>query len=334
MLNLLHNLIEQAKVAIIQSNSIDDLESVRIIFLGKNGYINQQLKKLNSVPPNDKPKLGAAINHAKQNISDLLKKYKKKLESDLIEKSLNVNELDVTLPGRSSDIGSFHPLTNTIKRIKKFFKCLGFVEIHGPEIENSYFNFDALNVPLNHPSRNKHDTFWFDSTNLLRTHTSGIQIRTLTNNTLPIRVISIGKVYRKDYDKHHTPMFHQIEGFMVDSNINLSNLKKILYDFLYNFFEKNIILRFRPSYFPFTNPSAEIDMMITTAQQCNKKKWLEILGCGMIHPEVLRNVGINPEEFSGLAFGIGIERLAMLLYHINDIRVFFENDLQFLNQFQ
>lgn len=332
-LDLLHDLIKQAKIAIKKSNNIADLESIRVIFLGKNGYVNQHVKKLSSIKANDRPKLGAAINYVKQNIINLIEKQKKKIELDILVKSLNLNEFDVTLPGRLSEIGTFHPITNTISRIKTFFNCLGFIEIYGPEIENSYFNFDALNIPINHPSRGKRDTFWFDSKNLLRTHTSGIQIRTLTNITLPIRVISVGRVYRKDYDKYHTPMFHQIEGFIVDSNINLSNLKKILYDFLYSFFGKDIILRFRPSYFPFTNPSAEIDIMITADQKFNKN-WLEILGCGMMHPAVLRNVGINPEKFSGLAFGIGIERLTMLVYNINDIRVFFENDLQFLNQFQ
>lgn len=332
-LDLLYDLIEQAKVAIEKSDSIDALESVRVKFLGKNGYINQQFKRLESIESYNKPKLGAAINLTKQNINNLLDLKKKKLELSIIEKSLNMNELDVTLPGRLSEIGTLHPITSTIACIKSFFNYLGFIEVYGPEIEDNYFNFDALNIPINHPARNKNDTFWFDSKHLLRTHTSGIQIRTLAKVTPPIRALSVGKVYRKDYDKCHTPMFHQMEGFVVDSDINLGNLKKILFDFLYDFFGKDIILRFRPSYFPFTNPSAEIDIMITENQKCNQN-WLEVLGCGMIHPTVLRNVSIDPEKFSGLAFGIGIERLTMLFHNITDIRVFFENDLQFLNQFQ
>lgn len=331
-LNLIYDLVKKATIAITQSNNIKDLELIRIAFLGKNGYINKQFKKLNAIELHDKPKIGAALNQAKQNIYTLLKTQKKKIELNTIENELNIEELDVTLPGRLSEIGSFHPITEAIERIRSFFFRLGFIEVSGSEIEDSYYNFDALNIPINHPSRNEHDTFWFDSKHLLRTHTSGVQIRTLNNTTLPIRAISIGKVYRKDYDKYHTPMFHQIEGFVVDYDINLGNLKKILYDFLYNFFGQNITLRFRPSYFPFTTPSAEIDIMIKT-EKLFHKYWIEVLGCGMIHPEVLCNVNINPERFSGLAFGIGIERLIMLSYQISDIRIFFENDLQFLNQF-
>lgn len=335
LLDSLYNLIEQAKIAIEKSGNITDLELVRVTFLGKNGYVNQQFKALHTIELHARPKFGAAINNIKRNISNLLEKHKKKLELNIIKTSLNIDALDVTLPGRLSEIGSMHPITNTIERIKKFFNFLGFIEVQGPEIEDSYFNFDALNIPINHPSRSQTDTFWFDAKYLLRTHTSGIQIRTLTNIKLPTRVISVGKVYRKDYDKYHTPMFHQIEGFVIDVNINLSHLKKILYDFLYNFFGANIILRFRPSYFPFTNPSAEIDIMTTSTidNQHIDRNWLEVLGCGMIHPKILHNVNIDAEKFSGLAFGIGIERLTMLLYKITDIRVFFENDLQFLNQF-
>lgn len=331
-LNTLRNLITQAQTAVMQANNINDLESIRIAFLGKHGYINQQIKILHIISFKDKLQLGTMINQVKQEIYQLFVERKKKLELEIIEQLLNVNALDVTLPGYCTEIGTFHPITSTIKRIKMFFNSLGFQEAHGPEIEDYYFNFDALNVPINHPSRNERDTFWFDSKYLLRTHTSGVQIRIMMETTLPIRSISIGRVYRKDYDKSHTPMFHQIEGIVVDSNLNLSNLKKILYDFLNDFFGKNIILRFRPSYFPFTEPSAEIDMMVMKTQN-NKKNWLELLGCGMIHPSVLHNVGIDSNEFSGLAFGIGIERLTMLLYQISDIRVFFENDLQFLNQF-
>lgn len=332
LLHKLLDLVTQAESAIMQTNNIADLESIRIIFLGKNGYINQNIKVLNTLKNIQKAKLGITINHAKQKINHFLNARKQQLESKIIENLLKKDTIDVTLPGYRSELGTFHPISNVIKRIKKFFDHSGFIEINGPEIDDNYFNFDALNIPMYHPSRNKQDTFWFDSTYLLRTHTSGMQIRIMSESIPPIRFISIGRVYRKDYDKHHTPMFHQIEGIIVDNHLSLSNLKKILYDFLNYFFEKKITLRFRSSYFPFTEPSAEIDIMVET--QHHEKIWLELLGCGMIHPSVLYNVGIDSNKFSGLAFGIGIERLAMLSYQISDIRIFFENDLQFLSQFK
>lgn len=334
IVNFFDDVVQKAKVAFMRSNKINELESIRNEFLGKNGYINQQLKKINVIEKSVRSKLGVSINQAKKDIYSLFLAQKKKIEFKIVETSLNSEILDITLPGRSSEVGSFHPITCSINRIKKFFSNLGFSEVYGPEIESSYFNFDALNIPDNHPSRNKHDTFWFDSNRLLRTHTSGVQIRSMTSIDVPIRIISIGKVYRKDYDKNHTPMFHQIEGLMVDKNVNFMSLKKILYDFLYYFFEKNITLRFRPSYFPFTEPSAEIDMMnIQNMKTKSKIKWVELLGCGMVHPIVLNNVGINTKKYSGFAWGIGVERLTMLLYHIMDMRDFFENDLQFLKQF-
>lgn len=332
----LSDLIVKAKDSINKSNNINDLNFVRAQFLGKNGYVSKQIKILNSLSSKVKPQFGVLINQIKKEINELFIKRKKELELLVTEKLLNTDILDITLPGFNSEIGSLHPITIVIKRIKYFFHHLGFMEAHGPEIENSYFNFDALNIPLDHPSRNKHDTFWINSDQLLRTHTSGVQIRTLSNSkNFPIRVISIGRVYRKDYDKNHTPMFHQVEGIIVGSNLNFGNLKKMLYDFLTYFFDRKITLRFRPSYFPFTEPSAEIDVEIFDKKNDNyKKKWIEILGCGIIHPVVLKNVDINSDKYSGLAFGIGIERLAMLLYEISDIRIFFENDLQFLNQFR
>ncbi|CAD83422.1 phenylalanyl-tRNA synthetase alpha chain [Candidatus Blochmanniella floridana] len=331
---LLINLVKQAKLSLEQSNTIQDVESIRIQFLGKHGYINQQLKKINSLNWDNKSKIGTVINQVKSDIHQLFLERKKLITLKAIEKSLNTEKLDITLPGRLSETGTIHPITNTINRIRLFFNHLGFKEIYGPEIENSYFNFDSLNIPNNHPSRDQHDTFWFDTNKLLRTHTSGIQIRAMKHIPMPIQIISIGKVYRKDYNKEHTPMFHQIEGMMISSNINLTNLKKILYDFLYNFFGKNVILRFRASYFPFTEPSAEIDILnLNINNKKQPKKWIELLGCGMIHPTVLNNGGIDSKKFSGFAFGIGIERLTMLLYHMTDIRVFFENDLQFLDQF-
>lgn len=329
LLNTLKNLLNQATMAIMNSKNINELQSVHAKFLGKQGYIYQQIKNINNIPLKERPRLGKVINQTKIHIYTLFVKQKNILKLKNIEKNLTQENLDVTLPGRLSEIGTLHPITNTIEHIKKYFYSLGFSEINGPEIENDYFNFNALNIPINHPARNEQDTFWIDKNRLLRTHTSGVQIRVMTQKTPPMRIISFGRVYRKDYDKNHTPMFHQMEGFMIDKTINLSHLKNILYNFLFKFFGKNIKLRFRPSYFPFTEPSAEIDI-----QDQQYDNWLEILGCGIIHPKILHNVGINSKKFSGFAFGIGIERLTMLLYHINDIRIFFENDLAFLNQFK
>lgn len=330
-LNILKNLVNQAETAIIATKNINELQLVYTKFLGKKGYIQQHIKNLNNIPLNKRPEFGKTINHAKENIHILFIKQKNILRSNYIKKNLTQDILDITLPGRAVEIGNLHPITNTIEHIEKFFHTLGFFTVDGPELEDDYFNFDALNIPKIHPARNEQDTFWFDKNRLLRTHTSGMQIRTMSNNKkkFPIQIISFGRVYRKDYDKYHTPMFHQIEGFMVDTTINFSNLKNILNDFLHYFFGKNIILRFRPSYFPFTEPSAEIDI-----QDQKSTHWLEVLGCGIIHPNILHNVGIDSTKFSGFAFGIGIERLIMLLHHIKDIRKFFENDLTFLNQFK
>lgn len=329
-LDVLNELVKQARTDFIHAENMHTLQLIYTKFLGKKGYIYQQIKTLNNIPLNKRVKFGNAINCAKKNIHELFIKQKNILTTKNIEQNLKKDVLDITLPGRMSEIGTLHPITHTIEHVKKFFIKLGFSIIHGLEIEDSYVNFDALNIPVNHPARNEQDTFWFDQHRLLRTHTSGIQIHVLNHNKqIPIRVISFGKVYRKDYDKNHTPMFHQMEGFMIDTTINFSYLKNILYNFLYNFFNKNIILRFRPSYFPFTEPSAEIDI-----KSKKSTDWIEVLGCGMIHPNILRNVNIDTKKISGFAFGIGIERLAMLLYGIHDIRTFYENDLAFLNQFK
>lgn len=326
----LNNLIHQAEIDIMHSKNINELKFIYTKFLGKKGHITQHIKSIGKVPSIERPKIGKIINHAKKYIYTLFIKQEKFLKLKYVEQSLiEENKLDITLPGRVSEIGTLHPITHTINHVRNFFNNLGFTEIHGPEVEDNYFNFEALNIPINHPARNEQDTFWIDENRLLRTHTSGVQIHTMSNIVPPMRIISYGRVYRKDYDKNHTPMFHQMEGFIVDRAINFGHLKNILYNFLYNFFGKNIKLRFRPSYFPFTEPSAEIDI-----KDQKSKKWLEILGCGIIHPKIFNKVGINSEKFSGLAFGIGIERLTMILYHINDIRIFFENDLTFLNQFK
>ena len=237
-------------------------------------------------------------------------------------------KVDVSLPGRKVEIGGLHPVTITIERVTKFFSELGFSVESGPEIESDYYNFDALNIPKHHPARADHDTFWFNPELLLRTQTSGVQIRTMEKKQPPIRIMAPGRVYRNDYDQTHTPMFHQIELLYVDKNANFTELKGLLHDFLRAFFEEDLQVRFRPSYFPFTEPSAEVDVMGKNG------KWLEVLGCGMVHPNVLRNVGIDPNEYSGFAVGMGVERLTMLRYNVTDLRAFFENDLRFLKQFK
>lgn len=253
---------------------------------------------------------------------------KNTLELDALNKQLESEKIDVSLTGRREGTGGLHPVTITVNRIVKFFSELGFKVENGPEIENDYYNFDALNIPAHHPARADHDTFWFDASRLLRTQTSGVQIRTMEKQQPPLRIIAPGRVYRNDYDQTHTPMFHQVELLYIDKKANFTELKGLLHEFLQNFFEEDLQVRFRPSYFPFTEPSAEVDVMGKNG------KWLEVLGCGMVHPNVLRNVGIDPNEYLGFAAGMGVERLAMLRYNVTDLRSFFENDLRFLKQFK
>ncbi|UVK76965.1 MAG: phenylalanine--tRNA ligase subunit alpha [Sodalis sp. Ffu] len=322
------DLVVQAKATIEQSQDMDTLESVRVEYLGKKGHLTQQMTTLRDLPPDKRPKAGAVINQAKQDVQVALADRKNTLESAALQARLAAEILDVSLPGRRMENGSLHPITRTIARIEHFFNELGFSVTIGLEIEDAYHNFDALNIPIHHPVRANHDTFWFDATRLLRTQTSGVQIRTMKAESPPIRVIASGRVYRNDYDQTHTPMFHQMEGLIIDSGINFTNLKGTLYDFLRHFFEDDLQVRFRPSYFPFTEPSAEVDLIDKNG------RWLEVLGCGMVHPNVLHNVGIDPEKYSGFAFGIGMERLTMLRYGIMDLRAFFENDLRFLKQFK
>lgn len=327
MLNIA-DLVMQAKADIEQSMDMDTLELTRIEYLGKKGYLNQQIILLRKLSPEERHTAGARINQAKHDIQQALIQRKNTLEFQALNSRLTTETLDVSLPGRRMENGGLHPVTNTIARIENFFIKLGFLTSVGPEIEDAYHNFDALNIPLHHPARTDHDTFWFDTTRLLRTQTSDVQIHTMKSQQPPIRMITSGRVYRKDYDHTHTPMFHQMEGLIIDNYISFTNLKDMLHDFLCNFFEENPPIRFRPSYFPFTEPSAEIDIMDKNS------RWLEIVGCGMVHPNVMRNVGIDPEKYSGFAFGMGIERLSMILYGITDMRVFFENDLRFLKQFK
>ncbi|MCW7546380.1 phenylalanine--tRNA ligase subunit alpha [Photorhabdus sp. APURE] len=324
----LSELVAKARAAVEDAQDVAALDLVRVEYLGKKGHLTLQMSSLRDLPAEERPAAGAVINQAKQEVLEVLNIRKEKLETDLLNFRLAAEKIDVSLPGRRMENGGLHPVNRTIERIETFFGELGFSVESGPEIEDDYHNFDALNIPAHHPARADHDTFWFDAKRLLRTQTSGVQVRTMHNQQPPIRVIAPGRVYRNDYDQTHTPMFHQVEGLIIDRDISFTNLKGTLHDFLTNFFEEDLQVRFRPSYFPFTEPSAEVDVMGKNG------KWLEVLGCGMVHPNVLRNVGLDPEIYSGFAFGMGVERLTMLRYGVTDLRAFFENDLRFLKQFK
>ncbi|WP_372599723.1 phenylalanine--tRNA ligase subunit alpha, partial [Amphritea sp.] len=275
----------------------------------------------------ERPQAGAKINEAKQALQDVLNARKANLESAALEAKLAEETIDVTLPGRGQSLGGLHPVTKTLQRIEEFFARIGYSVAEGPEIEDDYHNFEALNIPSHHPARAMHDTFYFNANTLLRTHTSGVQVRTMESQQPPIRIICPGRVYRCDYDQTHSPMFHQVEGLIVDKDISFADLKGTLEQFLREFFEEDVKVRFRPSYFPFTEPSIEVDI------DRGDGKWLEVLGCGIVHPKVFEYSGIDPEQYTGFAFGMGVERLAMLRYGVNDLRLFFENDLRFLSQF-
>ncbi|QCI23687.1 phenylalanine--tRNA ligase subunit alpha [Buchnera aphidicola (Macrosiphoniella sanborni)] len=329
MLNL-QTLFKKIKIDIKKSTTIEELNKIRVQYLGKKGILTAYIKNLKTFSFLEKRQYSILINKKKQEIIDDIQKHSKYLTMLMLEKRIKQEKIDISLPGRRYDNGSFHPITKTIYDIETFFFKLGFESIYGPEIEDEYHNFDALNIPKNHPARNSHDTFWFDTNRLLRTQTSNMQIRIMKEEKPPMRFIFPGKVYRNDYDMTHTPMFHQIEGLIVDRKITFSNLKWMIYNFLYDFFGDKVSIRFRPSYFPFTVPSAEVDIFIKD----DFIKPLEILGCGMVHPNVLKNVNINSSIYSACAFGIGVERMAMLRYKITDIRSFFENDIRFLNQFK
>lgn len=321
-------IVQSALEAVAQVADINALEEVRVEYLGKKGSITELLKSLGAMDAEARKAAGAQINEAKQQVQDALNAKRDALQAAVLAQKLASEQIDVTLPGRSLEQGGLHPVTRTIRRIESFFGELGFEVKHGPEIEDDFHNFDALNIPEHHPARADHDTFYFNPKLMLRTQTSGVQIRTMETEQPPLRIISPGRVYRNDYDMTHTPMFHQVEGLMVDKNVSFTELKGILHDFLKNFFEEDLQIRFRPSFFPFTEPSAEVDVMGKNG------KWLEVLGCGMVHPNVLRSVGIDPEVYSGFAFGMGVERLTMLRYGVTDLRSFFENDLRFLKQFK
>ncbi len=319
-------LVEQAKAAVTAAKDLHALDQVRVDFLGKKGQLTQLLKTLGKLPAEVRPAAGEKINQAKQDVQAAIDARWNELEAVKIESRLASEKVDITLPGRGQQSGGLHPITLTLQRIESLFAQIGFEVCTGPEIEDDYHNFEALNIPAHHPARAMHDTFYFKDGLLLRTHTSSVQIREMKSRKPPLRFIAPGRVYRCDSDMTHTPMFHQVEGLLVDRNVTFAQLKGLLQDFLERFFEKPLRVRFRPSYFPFTEPSAEVDIM-------GERGWLEVLGCGMVHPKVLENVGIDSREYTGLAFGMGVERLAMLRYGIDDLRIFFENDLRFLKQF-
>ncbi|GAB4393743.1 MAG: phenylalanine--tRNA ligase subunit alpha [Gammaproteobacteria bacterium] len=338
MLEKLAQLVSEAKASIDAAINLAELDALRVKFLGKKGILTSQLKQIGQLPAPERPAFGEAVNTAKQQINEQIELQRSALQSQQLNKQLNEETLDITLEGRGHKQGSLHPITQTRLRIEQIFISLGFMVVEGPEVEDEYYNFEALNIPPHHPAREMHDTFYFGDGILLRTHTSPVQIRALKKMSPPLRLIAPGRVYRCDSDITHTPMFHQIEGLVVGENISFAELKGVLHEFLHCFFERQLALRFRPSYFPFTEPSAEVDIACVHClgqgcRVCSHTGWLEVLGCGMVHPNVLAAVDIDHEVYSGFAFGLGVDRLAMLRYGITDLRLMFENDIRFLQQF-
>ena len=336
----LEALAAKAREAIDAAGDNAALDQVRVEFLGKKGQITDLLKGLGKLSADERPAAGALINKVKQELQEIINVRKAELDNAAIAAKLASETLDVTLPGRRGDAGGLHPVTRTIERIEAFFANIGFDVVEGPEIEDDYHNFEALNIPAHHPARAMHDTFYLSgsSTTVLRTHTSPVQVRVMESSEPPIRVICPGRVYRCDSDLTHTPMFHQVEGLLVTEDTSFADLKGIVEDFLQVFFEKDLAVRFRPSYFPFTEPSAEVDIQCVMCsgdgcRVCSHTGWLEVMGCGMVHPKVFEKSNIDTSKYTGFAFGMGVERLAMLRYGVNDLRLFFENDLRFLEQF-
>ncbi|AFU97769.1 phenylalanine--tRNA ligase subunit alpha [Simiduia agarivorans] len=331
-------LTQEALELVEKAQDLQALDYVRVEYLGKKGKITELLKGLGKLSAEERPAAGAEINKAKQAVQDQLNLRKQALEEAEINAKLASETIDVTLPGRGQETGGLHPVTRTLNRISDIFSKAGYKVAEGPEVEDDYHNFEALNIPGHHPARAMHDTFYVDKTHVLRTHTSPVQIRTMETQKPPIRVICPGRVYRCDSDLTHTPMFHQVEGLVVDKKISFADLKGTVDQFLKAFFEADVPVRFRPSYFPFTEPSAEVDIQCTQCggkgcRVCKQSGWLEVMGCGMVHPNVFSASGVDPEVYTGFAFGMGVERLAMLRYGVNDLRLFFENDLRFLKQF-
>lgn len=323
----LDELLGRARAAVGDAADLAGLDAVRVHYLGRKGELTGLLKGLGALPAVERPAAGDAINRARDTLQTLLEAQRETLERRHLESRLAAERFDMTLAGRGETAGGLHPVTRSLTRISHIFRGAGFAVHEGPEIEDDFHNFTALNIPANHPARAMHDTFYFPTGRLLRTHTSPVQIREMLKQGAPLRIIAPGRVYRCDSDMTHTPMFHQVEGLVVGEDVSFANLKAILHDFVERFFERRATLRFRPSYFPFTEPSAEVDVWSESG------RWLEILGCGMVHPAVLRIVGIDPERYTGYAFGMGVERLTMLRYGVEDLRLFFDNDLRFLQQF-
>jgi phenylalanyl-tRNA synthetase alpha chain len=336
----LATLEQQARQAIAAATDLKILDDIRVQYMGKKGLLTEQLKQLGKLPAEERPQAGQAINVAKKQVQAAIEARKTELQSTALAEQLASERIDVTLPGRGQQSGGLHPVTRTLQRIERLFAGLGFESVSGPEIEDDYHNFEALNIPAHHPARAMHDTFYVDAHRVLRTHTSPVQIRVMETQKPPFRVIAPGRVYRCDSDLTHTPMFHQVEGLLVDENVSFADLKGLLDEFLKHFFERDdLAVRFRPSYFPFTEPSAEVDIECVMCagegcRVCSHTGWLEVLGCGMVHPNVFEHVGVDNEQYTGLAFGMGVERLTMLKYGVNDLRLFFENDLRFLQQFR
>lgn len=328
----LNQILADALAAVAASDNEAGLDEVRVQYLGKKGALTSLLKQLGNVAPEDRPKFGQLVNEAKEQVQEKMTERKTALAAAALNAKLANETIDITLSGKGQEIGGLHPVTRTMERIENFFRGIGFDVASGPEIEDDYHNFEALNIPAHHPARAMQDTFYFNPNTVLRTHTSPVQVRTMENNQPPIRIICPGRVYRSDSDQTHTPMFHQVEGLLIDENISFADLKGILQQFLNVFFEDDLKVRFRPSYFPFTEPSIEVDIMRTNSK--GEESWLEVLGCGMVHPKVLEMSGIDPEKYTGFAFGMGVERFAMLRYKVDDLRMFFENDLRFLTQFK
>ena len=321
------DIVRDAEAAIAAAETLVELDEVRVQFLGRHGRITMESRAVGTLAPDLRPEAGKRLNDGRQAIRDALDARKAALSADVLRSRLVSERLDVSLPGRGQSSGGLHPVTRTLERISSLFQAVGFEVVEGPELEDDYHNFEALNIPAHHPARAMQDTFYFPDGRLLRTHTSPVQIRVMQSRRPPLRIIAPGRVYRCDSDQTHTPMFHQVEGLMVGEDVSFAHLKGILHDFLRHFFEvADLEVRFRPSYFPFTEPSAEVDIR-------GEHGWLEVLGSGMVHPKVLENCGIDSERYTGFAFGMGVERFAMLRYGVDDLRSFFENDLRFLKQF-
>lgn len=338
MAQQLEDILARASAEVLACDNLLVLDACRVQYLGKKGELTTVLKTLGGLSAEDRPKMGQAVNDVKAKIAALIDEKAHVLQAAELVQKLSAEKVDITLPGRRQSTGSHHPITKIFHRIETLFGQMGFSVATGPEIEDDEHNFEALNIPANHPARAMQDTFYFADGRLLRTHTSPVQVRSMRTSELPMRIIAPGRVYRCDFDMTHTPMFHQIEGLMIEERLSFADLKGVLLDFLKAFFECDIETRYRPSYFPFTEPSAEVDIRCVHCngqgcRTCGQSGWLEVLGCGMVHPKVLAHAGIDSERYTGFAFGLGVDRLAMLRYRIPDLRSFFENDNRFLKQF-